>query len=190
MEKLTKENFWNDLNARYPKGMKVFCDWIDEYKKRVNWNQLFRNGPFLSFENDEITKPIQGEQNVKFHDIPGEMQIGIYIQFLSDINRDELTVIGLDTDTWRAHITECIEWLHERTPDPVKEYTKEEIEAAKERISKMEHYEMCKLWRFHPVGEDNILLRNDLGTGQLFKDRLFGHFGGFTPQISKSLGWK
>lgn len=41
MENLNKENFWDELYKKYPKGMKVFCDWIDEYKKQNNWDEFF-----------------------------------------------------------------------------------------------------------------------------------------------------
>ena len=56
-----------------------------------------------------------------------------------------------------------------------------------DKINNMEHYEMCLLWRFAPVGHsyfDATLPYHDV-----FKKRLFEHFGGFTPEISKSLGW-
>lgn len=68
------------------------------------------------------------------------------------------------------------------------EYTKEQIEEALKRIEQMEHYAMCRIWRFAPSGTE-ILFRSDLPTGPDFQKRLFQHFGGFTPEISKSLGW-
>jgi len=69
MKNLNKENFWNDMQDVYPKTMKKFCDWIDQYKIEINWSGLF-NGD------------IAGNRHVpKFHDIPLEMQYGIVIQF-------------------------------------------------------------------------------------------------------------
>lgn len=59
---LTKENFWNELQKKYPKQMEVFCKWIDDYKKRVEWDMIFTS-------------------NRKFHDIPIAMQIGILMEF-------------------------------------------------------------------------------------------------------------
>lgn len=68
MESLTKENFWNALTEKYPEQMKQFCDWVDEYKQRIDWDNLFR-------ENDSnIAAP-------KFHDLPIAMQFGIFCQF-------------------------------------------------------------------------------------------------------------
>jgi hypothetical protein len=55
----------------------------------------------------------------------------------------------------------------------------------KEKIDNMSHYDMCATWRFAKSG--NPLIMGE--TGQYFEDRLFNHFGGFTPEISKSLGW-
>lgn len=69
MEKLTKENFWNALYEKYSE-VQVFCDWIDEYKKRVGWNgQLF----------DNVLRAAP-----KFHDLPIAMQWGIFQQFCAE----------------------------------------------------------------------------------------------------------
>lgn len=67
-------------------------------------------------------------------------------------------------------------------------YTPEQIEEALARIEQMEHLEMCRLWRMAPKGSE-IYFRSDLPTGEAFKTRLFEHFKGFTPEISKQIGW-
>ena len=66
--------------------------------------------------------------------------------------------------------------------------TDEEIQQALKEIDSLDHYTMCKYWRFAPAGTE-LYFRSDLPTGEAFKNRLFNHFGGFTPAISKSLGW-
>ena len=53
-------------------------------------------------------------------------------------------------------------------------------------IDNLSHYDMCWIWRFAEPG--NPYTSGEVS--QYFKDRLFQHFGGFTPEISKSLGWK
>ena len=68
-------------------------------------------------------------------------------------------------------------------------YSDEQIKEALQKIETMDHYEMCHLWRFAPTGS-SIYFRSDLPTAEAFKKRLFEHFGGFTPEISKSLGWQ
>lgn len=55
----------------------------------------------------------------------------------------------------------------------------------KEQIDKMTHYQMCSIWRFAKSGSPYITGN----MGEYFKERLFTHFGGFTPEISKDLGW-
>jgi len=72
----------------------------------------------------------------------------------------------------------------------MKEYTQEEIDKALSEIESMTQYEMCKLWRFHHPADESIYFRNDLPTGKAFNDRLFKHFGGFTPAISIQVGWE
>jgi hypothetical protein len=56
----------------------------------------------------------------------------------------------------------------------------------KTKIDAMSHYEMCEMWRFADDKEPLLQLQ----TGAYFRDKLFKHFGGFTPAISKSLGWE
>lgn len=75
----------------------------------------------------------------------------------------------------------------DKTPTTMNKYTQDEIDAALQRIENMDHYTMCRLWRFAPAGSE-IYFRNDYPTGEAFTNRLFKHFGGFTPEISKSLG--
>ena len=55
-----------------------------------------------------------------------------------------------------------------------------------EEINKLTQYEMAKLWRFAPDG--HIYFDATLPYYKIFKDR-FKELGGFTPEISKQLGW-
>lgn len=63
----------------YPNATKKFCDWIDEYKKEVNWNILFNDGYMKCLE-----KPIRwiDSSAPKFHDLPHAMQQGIWLEYL------------------------------------------------------------------------------------------------------------
>jgi hypothetical protein len=54
----------------------------------------------------------------------------------------------------------------------------------KATIDGMSRYDMCKHWRFAPSGHP--LTQGD--TGEYFAKRL-KELGGFSPEISKSLGW-
>lgn len=82
MEGLTKENFFNELHAKYPKGLQVFCDWIDEHKKKNNWNELFNVDIITHPGNYPLTKSIT--THPKFHDLPYAMQLGIILQFMQE----------------------------------------------------------------------------------------------------------
>lgn len=68
-----------------------------------------------------------------------------------------------------------------------------EIDKSAEEISSMTQHQMCRKWSFDGAG--SLYFRGDLITssgvslGDLFKDRLFKHFGGLTPEISKDIGW-
>jgi hypothetical protein len=57
-------------------------------------------------------------------------------------------------------------------------------EEQKKRIDSMSQFELCRVWRFAPVGES--LLQGD--TGDYFAKKL-KEKGGMTPEISKQLGW-
>lgn len=96
MESLTKENFWNELEEKYPAGMKIFCDWIDQYKETIGWSFLFKEA------ND-----------LKFHDMPIAFQLGIWIQFRSEMTGIYPPVI----DRRKNEIREFIQNLHEEATD-------------------------------------------------------------------------
>jgi hypothetical protein len=51
-------------------------------------------------------------------------------------------------------------------------------------VNELSHYDICRIWRFAETGHP---LMQDL-PGHRLAERL-QEFGGFTPQISKSLGW-
>ncbi len=72
---LTKENFWDDIIEQYPVPTKMFCEWVDEYKKAVNWNAMFAA--------NETTMQLHSSK-YKFHDLPYDMQVGIWIRFADD----------------------------------------------------------------------------------------------------------
>jgi len=54
----------------------------------------------------------------------------------------------------------------------------------KNQIDSMSQYQLCSKWRFSPSGDP--LLQGD--TGDYFS-KTMKEKGGFTPEISKSLGW-
>lgn len=80
IENLTKENFWNEMQEKYPKAMKKFCDWIDNYKKENNWEVLFNGHKFTHYSG--VDKEIENyTKTPKYHELPLSMQMGIFCQF-------------------------------------------------------------------------------------------------------------
>lgn len=67
-ESLTKENFWNEIEQKYPNAFKVFSDWIDEYKKEVGWDTIF---PIIRLDNESGNG--YKEYQIKFHNLPHAM---------------------------------------------------------------------------------------------------------------------
>lgn len=63
----------------------------------------------------------------------------------------------------------------------------EEIEAEKKKIDNMSREDMCRLWRFAPSGHPYFI--NDTELQKHFDER-FKELGGFSPSISKKIGWE
>ncbi len=59
----------------------------------------------------------------------------------------------------------------------------EKVADWKKKIDAMSQEDMCRLWRFGPSGHP--IFRSDWPIYHYFKDR----FKGFTPEISKRIGW-
>jgi hypothetical protein len=74
MNNLSKQNFWDELYAKYPQAVELFYKWIDKYKVEIGWDELFYN-KFVDDENG-IT-----DRRIKFNDLPFEMQNGILARF-------------------------------------------------------------------------------------------------------------
>ena len=66
------------------------------------------------------------------------------------------------------------------------EFTKEEIEQLENEINSMSQTDMARCRRFAEVG--NPMFRLDLPLHEKFAKR-FKELGGFTPEISKVIGW-
>lgn len=62
MNNLNKSDFWDPLREIAPDAVDKFCKWVDEYKKEVGWTEK------LGIE-------------LKFHDLPFELQVGIIHRF-------------------------------------------------------------------------------------------------------------
>lgn len=101
MENLTKEYFWNPLMIKCPDSVKEFCQWIDEYKKSVDWDELFGNNAPLK---------IRSWAKIKFHDIPGPMQFGILLHYFRERGGCYFEV-DIFNDDWKEVIEQEFERL-------------------------------------------------------------------------------
>lgn len=61
-------------------------------------------------------------------------------------------------------------------------------EKIKKEIDNMSQFEMCRLWRFHKTGDHKQYLF-DGEVGEYYA-KVLKEKGGFTPAISKELGWE
>lgn len=57
----------------------------------------------------------------------------------------------------------------------------------KQEIDTLTHTQMCDMWRNGGGKPEWFDTRCE--ESKYFYDRLFKHFGGFTPEISKKVGW-
>jgi hypothetical protein len=60
----------------------------------------------------------------------------------------------------------------------------ERITGLKKQIDAMSHQDLCRRWRFAPPGDP--LFQGEVG--EYYSAKL-KEKGGFTPEISKSIGW-
>ena len=67
---MTKENFWNEIEQRWPGELEMFSQWLDEYKKKIHWDDLFHREKREHYWTD-----------LKFHHLPDAIQIGIFYQY-------------------------------------------------------------------------------------------------------------
>jgi hypothetical protein len=86
MENLNKSNFFDEIEKKYPEAFTSFSEWIDRYKKEVNWNSLFNGGIGIHDGGYPSSDWVSKTEAPKFHDIPKEMQIGILLKFASENN--------------------------------------------------------------------------------------------------------
>lgn len=57
----------------------------------------------------------------------------------------------------------------------------------KAQIDALTHEEICRMWRFGTMKKE--WKDNSNPAAKYFQERLFNHFGGFTSEISKRIGW-
>lgn len=69
---LNLKNFFNPAKQHCPISVGAFCSFVDRYKKQVDWKSIFFG-------------------DIKFHDIPFDLQVGIIWRFFKEAGRDITT---------------------------------------------------------------------------------------------------
>lgn len=103
-EPLTKANFWDLMQKKYPKAFESFSQWIDEYKMAVNWNALFNekksfSPPFRNMGTLHIFS-----EAPKFHDLPFGFQQGIWLEYLAHLDEFEFMIKDFSVHDLRKDI--------------------------------------------------------------------------------------
>lgn len=114
MENLNKENFFNEMESRYPAAMQHFHDFIDEYKASVNWDKLFS-------VKYQVIEPEREDVHYKFHDLPFEMQFGIISKFMVQVWNDPHVLLQLDIDQIKARLRQAFIGLERKLPTKMQE---------------------------------------------------------------------
>jgi len=58
-------NFFNGANSKYPNAFKTWLLWLEVFRERVSWSDLFAD-------------------NIVFGDLPGCLQAGMLVEFLKE----------------------------------------------------------------------------------------------------------
>lgn len=108
MENINKENFFNGIKDQYPLAHHLFLAWIDEWKKSVGFNYLVNP----AFESRHISghaeTRLTADTPTKFHDLPFDMQYGVFVKFLTSCHYREFK---LEMPFMRGLLTECFRVL-------------------------------------------------------------------------------
>lgn len=89
-ETLTKENFWDDMEQKYPKAMAHFKAWIDQYKTEHDWEYLFNVN--VRYEQAGVPGRILLTISPKYHELPIAMQFGIFLEWLQSYPKQKFRV--------------------------------------------------------------------------------------------------
>lgn len=100
METLTKENFWDEMSQKYPKAMKHFGEWIDQYKSEHDWDELFRGNKVFGEHTYYRSKP-----SPKYHELPIAMQFGIFIEWANTTTKELFPGGGLIDHSERPRLS-------------------------------------------------------------------------------------
>lgn len=144
IRQLTKQNAWDGFKKSYPQAMDEFCLWIDEYKLNSEYFNVVAKAYFAEPLNAKVTDkneaPLKGPaptlRSFRFHELPGEMQYGIFVCYLFNLlNEKKLATAGVALQVALAPKENEMEWYI--VAQKVLEARENFIEAAKKIQSKI-----------------------------------------------------
>ncbi len=95
MENMNRK-FWIELAKKYPLGFKVFDNWLIKYQLEHDWYHMFR---------------VKGDgKTIPFDELPLGMQIGIYIEFVTERGGCSWEVDLYEMD-WKEDMTKMCEMM-------------------------------------------------------------------------------
>lgn len=91
---LTKENFWDEMEQKYPKAMEHFKEWLSTYKLEHDWDVLFKAGlcPHKLEDREPYFKGDNKYPAPKYHELPIAMQFGIFLEWLQQFPKQKFQV--------------------------------------------------------------------------------------------------
>jgi hypothetical protein len=95
MENLGNENFWDEMQKKYPMAVDVFKKWIAKYTDDPEWRSLFKSG-------------------ILFYDLPYEMQMGVMNRFFIETYAGEEEYMTNCHSRYREEMVKSIEQLNGR----------------------------------------------------------------------------
>lgn len=78
---MLKDSFWAEIKERWPGEFERFTAWVDDYKRKEDWDQMFPPTIIVGGKNGPLES-----QTIKFYRLPSAMQIGIFMQYCIEEN--------------------------------------------------------------------------------------------------------
>jgi hypothetical protein len=129
MENLNKQNFFDAITKKYPGAMIKFHQWIDAYKKSVDWEKIFITPATYSYNKRFNLKM---PETIKFHDLTYEMQLGILIRFVAEvIDDDQVTEQVIKVDEMRVILEGCFQELQSKIKPSVEDMQEKDLKDIK-----------------------------------------------------------
>lgn len=75
MDNILNTQFWSDIKEKFVGEFEEFNEWLNEYSKKTNWERIF---------NPNYTMEGMMWRGITFYDLPDAMQIGIFMQYVSE----------------------------------------------------------------------------------------------------------